>query len=116
MSPASPERMFACARESRSVGQARRRIRHSRAYPDRSRSPAVAATSGFFRYKRRGERSIRIWQQVQELHFSEIANQLNAGERRVVHPNPPEVRELQPHEIAEYGADDVAVRDKHDAP
>jgi hypothetical protein len=52
----------------------------------------------------------------QELHFGEIANQLKAGERRVVYANPPEVRELQPHEIAQHGADDVAVRDEQDAP
>src|SRR5579862_321543 len=66
--------------------------------------------------ERADECAIRIRQQVQELDLSEIANQLETRERRVVHANPPEVRELEPHEMAQDGADDIAVRDEQDAP
>src|ERR1700733_8740142 len=100
MFPANQVLMFACARESMSA-----RRQASPADPD-----LAISRSGLFRFKRHGERAIRIRQQVQELHFRKVADQLETRERRVVDTDSPEVREFEPHEMAQDGADDIAVR------
>src|SRR5208282_795627 len=71
-----------------------------------------SARLALIRYKWRDKCAIRIRQQVQEFHFGEIADQLKAREGRVVHAEAAEVREFEPHEMAQNGADDVAVRDE----
>src|SRR5271156_1961139 len=98
MFPANQAPMFACARESMWAGR-----RVSPADPDRAIS-----RSGLFRYKRHGERAIRIGQQVKEFDFGEVADHLETRERCVVHADSPEVREFEPHEMAQNGADDIA--------
>src|SRR5579864_2123783 len=63
----------------------------------------------------RNERALGIRQQVHKLHFGEIAYNLNRRESRVVDADATEVLQLRSDEMAQHGANNVAMRDEQDA-